>query len=382
MKTLSDYYAADFPSGVFLPEYPSSTNRRARFVNRERFLIHDPVPPPEDRLVNVLGPHHLLSVWGGALAAAPGVPPPHALTAHWRERLGTGLRMDGKAEGRPYITLFPLEALADAEHAVDPNAHYELLSKEAIPKIDCPQPSAVPRGRYPCMLKISHGYSSLGNYVLRSGDDDDRVSALLAQRWPGARVVRTELIREICDEYCAQFYLSKAGDMDWLGVTGQLFDAGGRWDGAQVHCDLQEVLQRELDPVVRPVAVYLHRHGYAGVVGVDVVRDGAGQLWVVDLNPRINGSTPLLLMSKAMGRRGWSSGWYAPSRRFRGSVGGLLAAARKLSPGEIVVLSYAAEESGRFTACHLAAFGESQADCRELMERLLASGDGEGNSRS
>ena len=69
-----------------------------------------------------------------------------------------------------------------------------------------------------------------------------------------------------------------------------------------LHCPASQYTQAYLEallkPTLLPVADKLHEREYFGVVGVDILLNKAGQQYVIDINPRINGSTPMLLASK------------------------------------------------------------------------------------
>ena len=376
MKTLSDYYAEDLSRAVFLPEYPSSNNPSARFFNRSRYLIHDPVPPPDGALLNILGPHHLLSAWGDRLPAWPGRPPSAALRAHWEEKLGFSPQIVAPASRDICITLFPLETIELRRHAVRPDVHYELLSKETIRRIPCPQPAVVGPGAYPCVLKLSHGYSGTGNYFLTSETDDRRACGIVERNWPAARTVRTEVVGSVRGDYCTQFYLTREGRIHWIGVTDQVFDPQGRWSGASIEAELQADLRDRLMPVVRPVAAYLHAKGYFGLTGVDILRDASDRLYVVDLNPRINGSTPFLLMFQTMRERGLAAGCYYSSVEYAGPGDALIEATRpRRRQEEIVLLSYIEGPNSDTTECHVAVFAETLDACQRIFRRVFATSE-------
>lgn len=306
------------------------------------------------------------------MPVSPGCPPPDRLLAHWEEKLGTRVRQAPATSEEVCITLFPLEVIEPERHAVPPEVHYEVLSKEAISRIPCPQPAVVKPGVYPCILKLSHGYSGTGNYFLTHKADEFDACGVIRKNWPGARTVRTEIIGSVRGDYCAQFYLTRHGDIRWIGATDQVFDTRGRWNGAGIQAESQPELLDRLLPVVRPVAEYLHARGYFGLTGVDILRDTSDRLYVIDLNPRINGSTPFLLMFLAMRDRGLSAGRYYAGVHYEGNAGALLEAAeRPRANEEIVVLSYFESPDTDTTECHVAVFGETLTACRQTFRRLL-----------
>jgi len=58
------------------------------------------------------------------------------------------------------------------------------------------------------------------------------------------------------------------------------------------------------------VSAVLHSHGFFGLFGVDVLVDTDGRPFVVDINPRILGSTPLVFTHRALEKlgRAWDVG--------------------------------------------------------------------------
>jgi hypothetical protein len=94
-------------------------------------------------------------------------------------------------------------------------------------------------------------------------------------------------------------------------------------------------------------------------------------LHVVDLNPRINGSTPFLLLSEAMQERGFSVGSYHPGVSCAGSQAELLERTQRCRSGEAVVLSCV--DGGESVRGHIAAFAESAEGCRRVLREVLAS---------
>ena len=54
----------------------------------------------------------------------------------------------------------------------------------------------------------------------------------------------------------------------------------------------------------------LHSRGFFGLFGVDVLVDSDGRPFVVDINPRILGSTPLVFTHRALEKlgRAWDVG--------------------------------------------------------------------------
>ncbi len=381
---LSELYRQDAPDSVLLAEYPSSNNTDTALQNRGKYIIHDPFPPPPTQLIKYLGPHHLMCGWGDGLRVSSEIRPQDALLDHWREVLGenavphwTALNDDDR-----YTTIFPHESLAADRQEIDPATLYHLHSKQAIAEIGCPQAPVLDDIAYPCVLKLSHGYAGLGNFFIRDDADARRARDYIDTHWPGATYVINGVIGDIARDYCVQFYLHRNGRVTWLGFTNQVFDDAGKWSGGTFVTQEQDDAFPRLFPLARKTGDYLHEHGYYGVVGIDVLEDGAGERFLVDLNPRLNGSTPFLVLCRRFLKGGDTAGLYAPSRDFPGTLAQLAKRAANAQGGKAVILSACEDTTNGVTKCHLSAHAPTLADCRAVMDNVLSSiSDGNRNDR-
>lgn len=382
-RLLSELYAVDAPASVLLTEYPSSNSKGTRFQNDREFQIHDPFPPPRRELLKYLGPHHLMCGWGSLLAVTSEVAPGEILLAHWEQTFGPAGRpnwqsleqtcdTDPRAE---CVTLFPHQSLAPEQQVIDPAVYYELHSKEAIAKIDCPQAEVLDQVNFPCIAKLTHGYAGLGNFLLQDARDESKMKADLERYWPTASVVVNSIINDIVGDYGIQFYLHRDGSTVWMGLTEQHFDDGARWCGGSFDADQQQDLFEPMKPFVRAIADYLHSNRYFGVVGFDVLKTKRGEFFLVDLNPRLTGITPFLMASRIFkSELGHGAGVYQASCKFDGGLERLVAVAESESQCKVLVLS-AFEETNAgntTTVCHLSASGSSQDICLSALDRITA----------
>lgn len=374
---LSQLYAQDVPDSCLLAEYPSSNSAETCFQNRGKFEIHDPFPPPKPELLKVLGPHHLMFGWGNELPVASEQPPPEVLLAHWKNVLGAGAvpvwqKATTKTDAR-YVTLFPHAALRPQQQVIDPEVNYQLHSKTVIEKIDCPQARVLDQIEYPCIVKLSHGYAGLGNFIVRDEADESAMRKELETHWPDAEVVINSLIPDIVGDYGVQFYLRPDGSAIWLGLTEQRFNAQLRWCGGVYRSAQQKALFDVLSPVVTATAHHLSGQGYQGVVGIDILETKAGEYFLVDVNPRLTGITPFLIAARIFDRDyGLKAGIYQASVRFAGTLKALIDLAQRRWEEDqvrIVVLS-AFETPGAdsvVTTCHVSASGETLAACQSAL---------------
>ncbi len=371
IRFLSELYAHDAPDAILLPEYPSSNTSETRWQNRERYIIHDPFPPPRPELLKVLGPHHLMCAWGRDIPVTSQVAPPQALLEHWGRVFGESGCPGWNAfdETAQYITLFPHESIAADQQVVDPDINYAVHSKEVIQKIDCPQADVLSAVATPCIVKLSHGYAGLGNFVIRSAADEARMQSELLSHWPDATLVVNSIVENIVGDYGVQFYLRRDGEAIWLGLTEQNFTDNAKWCGGTFSAPLQDELFERLRPMVEATARYLHSQDVFGVIGIDILKDVDGGLFLVDVNPRLTGITPFLMASRMFAAdEGWTEGIYLASCRFAGSLDQLISTAEAAIGGRVLVLS--AFEDGGSTICHLSASADSQDHARQLLDAI------------
>lgn len=401
---LSELYAVDAPGSTLLTEYPSSNSPDTRFRNDQRYIIHDPFPPPPKELLKTLGPHHLMCGWGSQVPVSSEVAPTDALLGHWRRLFGDGgvpvwkstdelcgsqeqlvgrnancdVPSLGLDESNDLITLFPHQSLPPDRQAIDPDVYYHLHSKQAIAEIECQQAEVFDQPQFPCIAKLSHGYAGLGNFRLDGQDDLERMRAKLDRDWPGAELVYNSIVPNIVDDIGVQFYLHRDGSAVWLGVTRQHFNGSGRWCGGSFAADLQQVLVEPMSPFVSATAAFLRGHGYFGVVGIDVLTTADGERFLVDLNPRLTGISPFLMAARIFHQRhGHPAGVYQASCRFKGTLEQLIARAEAETGGTVLVLSAVEQtnQGGVETVCHLSASAQSESKSSEALLQVLAVDD-------
>lgn len=373
IRFLSELYAADVPEAVLLAEYPSSNSKEATFKNRSKYIIHDPFPPPPRELLKQLGPHHLMYCWGNSLPVTSDIQPTDELLQHWEQVLGWESCPEWQVldSDSTYIPLFPIQSLAAERQVIDPEVNYAIHSKEVIEKIDCAQADVLSSVTAPCIVKLSHGYAGLGNFHINSAADEAAMTNQLSQHWPEAKLVINSVIEEIDGDFGVQFYLNKNGGMTWLGFTQQKFNDQLKWCGGTFSAEQQDQLYDQFCPMIEPVSRYLHSVGYFGVVGIDLLRDTSGRLFLVDVNPRLTGISPFLMASRIFAQDGISHGVYRASCRFPGAAQQLFAAVEQFQGVRIAVLSAVQQPDGLATVCHLSANSDSEFRCHEALDWLL-----------
>ena len=372
LSFLSELYVEDAPEAILLAEYPSSNTEATIFQNKSKFIIHDPFPPPRPELLKTLGPHHLMCGWGRHINVTSQVQPPTMLLQHWQDLFGeagcpTWQPWQADDLESKFITLFPHESIPARQQLVDPAINYAIHSKEVIERMDCQQAAVLQQVTPPCIVKLSHGYAGLGNYLIKHLADQQAMQVELTKHWPEAILVVNSIVQNIAGDYGVQFYLRRDGSIIWLGFTEQNFSEGSRWCGGTFSASLQSELFESMLQHVQAAGKYLHSVGYFGLVGIDLLRDASDRYFLVDVNPRLTGITPFLMTSRIFSRDlGLAEGVYHASVHFAGSLQQLLTVVGKRNDSSdcrVVVLSAYEDRCDAdlpLTLCHLSVTTNSQ----------------------
>ena len=380
--TLSSLYCQDLHNAYIMPEYPSSFQKNAKFLNENKYFIHD-FPPLSLEYIEYLRPIRMCPVAGNDLPILLHHPPNTILQDHWNKWLPWFPEPDVHnlvtvdTGDEKLITLYPLESVPKMKHAIDPDAHFEVLSKAAIPEMGalCPKHMSLDNFTLPCMMKATHGLSCKGTYLVKTEEEAVQVLEELRTDFSCADPVVTDVIQGITGNYCLQFYLFGNGNVQWLGVTNQIITSNCRWGGGVLNWDEQEDLKNMLFATVEPVMKYLHCKGYFGIVGVDVLKNDEGQ-YVVDVNPRVNGSTPLLLIAPHMAQLGLKHSRFMTGKTFSCNMKKLVEETNEVNQsgdGFAVILSAADTQHG--CEAHIAVFGKTAEGPCNIYDRLAVAAE-------
>jgi len=191
-----------------------------------------------------------------------------------------------------------------------------LAPAEHVPRRSVVEPAELPRlaelaARRPLVLKGAGPASSGGGRAVVIAHRPEDVWAGQPRLALGEQIV-VEQYLEIERNYCLNF-AAAGGAIDYLGGSEQVTSAVGAYHGNWL--DPAGEPPRVAIDVGREIMRRAARIGYRGIAGFDMVVDRAGDLKVIDLNFRLNGSTPALLWQPAL--RGHLGGpWVARLLRF------------------------------------------------------------------
>lgn len=370
-NSFSSLFAQDITNAryAFILNYPA-TGRWAAYPNTKKYFLQDGSSEASKTPFNKIcqkEPWKNLAFLGDAIPGIVITEPPKLLTQYWQEHFGfsytsieridCSIYLDELSQGDRFdklITLFPFDHLKTEKHAIDPDTHYRLLSKVTLASlgVQCPKYSSynlhnmsledieLPK-QFPYLIKTSHGLSGEGTYIIKSTSDLNYCLQEL-RTYLDTKLLETivvsEFISNVVQNYCVQFYLSKRGEITLIGVTSQLVTEQGNYLGGLIHyrkTNISKFLE-----MIAAIGQYAHEHGYFGVIGFDVLENQDGQLYVIDVNFRVNGSTPLCLQRHTLLREGKEVAKYYSDYRMYGTLDSILVTLKpELDNKDFIILS-------------------------------------------
>ncbi|BCL38941.1 hypothetical protein NSMS1_53880 [Nostoc sp. MS1] len=235
------------------------------------------------------------------------------------------------------LPLFPFDHLKPEKHAVNPDTHYRLLSKVTLAElgVQCPKYETynlhqvdiadIELQQFPYLIKTSHGLSGEGTYIIKSTSDLnyclEEIKKYLDIKLLDTIIV-SEFVKNEVQNYCVQFYVNKTGEITLIGTTSQLVTPEGNYLGGLI--DYSKDYMSKFSDMIAAIAQYAHQQGYFGVIGFDVLEDRDEQLFAIDANFRVNGSTPLCLQRHTLLNLGKEVAKYSSDYRIEGTLDSVL----------------------------------------------------------
>ncbi len=354
-NSLSDLFAEDIQDHRygFILHYPSTASW-AIYPNTKKYFIQDGSDEENktsyDRICQK-EPWKNLAVLGNKLGGIAIRSPRNLLFDYWRETFGLtyenvdflqrSVYLDYLNQSQEYyqlITLFPFDGLKPEKHAVHPDVHYALLSKTCLEKIGILTPPyqtydlqkvnlddvKIP-DEFPYLIKTTHGLSGEGTYIIKDKSDLDYCWRELNKYLEVGlirEIIVSEFVKDVRQNYCVQFYISQSGKITLIGATSQLVSPEGRFLGGVI--DYRETDMSHFFSEIAMIGNYAHQKGYFGVIGVDILEDKLGNLHVIDINFRVNGSTPLCLQRHLLLKEGRAVAKYSGDYQMQGTLESVL----------------------------------------------------------
>ena len=229
--------------------------------------------------------------------------------------------------------LNPMDCLLTLPHLVEPEAHYETNSKRGLALSGLPTPdseiidtvlgpaqisdhelvdfevqrmmSRIRARQPPFVIKVPQSLSGQGTFIVRT--DADRTDAIRilepetkrmlsqindsnAHMSPGSLILQSMIPGEAV---ALSLFITKSGRPIFNACCSQLVDNDGNWGGGFCDYRKQEALRARYAETAAKLGAYLHKMGYWGPAGADIMTDANGRQLVIDLNVRVTGSHPL-----------------------------------------------------------------------------------------
>jgi ATP-grasp domain len=403
-SSFSELFAQDITDGRygFILNYPA-TARWATYPNTKKYLIQDgseeATKTPYDKLCQK-EPWKNLAVLGDSIPGITISPPPYLLLEYWQQTFGfnyfnvevmpQSVYLDNLNQSDyfdKFITLFPFDSLQSEKHAVNGDIHYHLLSKVTLAElgVQCPKYSTynlhavnieniqLPE-QFPYLIKTSHGLSGEGTYIIKSASDLNYCFKEL-KKYLDIKLLDTiivsEFIQNTVQNYCVQFYVSKTGQIKLIGTTSQLVTSEGNYLGGLINYGKTDI--SKFFEMIAAIGKYAHQQGYFGVIGFDVLENIEGQLYVIDANFRVNGSTPLCLQRHSLLKLGKNVAKYSNDYLIDGTLESVLMTLKpELERNNFMILSAVEKvKYGKiYTEMSLIVAGETIEEMQDIEQKL------------
>jgi hypothetical protein len=468
-KTLADYYAeenletdkrivlvASYTTGIYLP------NQRYIYHDEDWLKSKDATPngskdmesTTEARILRVMGPLKF-SICAGPMPLIM-FDAERALTGdvdainHFRTTVETSLDFLDPSQ-RPKHIIFrcpsevslddtrfelavrvPEDGMRKIPHVLDPDMHYEVLSKRGLAQSSIKTPPSqifdlgtdaqiyeqqlshnrkqlssdllpeeviqkwkddvlrtISTRSPPFVVKLQQTIFGKGTFVIKTSKDRAELVAQLPKMLqhnlsrtnasnfhlrPATFIVSDFITCSIdtTTGYALTIFLRRDGTPEFICCTVQTLSESHCWEGASITFSEQDHFERRFSKTIRDVAGYLNSRGYYGPVGIDVLEDLQGEQWVVDLNVRPPGSLMLGLLKGFLNReRGFNeSQLISLMRTVKSKEEFLEVFEDEVAYGSIINTAWFSDVKTGDNWIGFVVSGENKADVRHLLERL------------
>ena len=191
--------------------------------------------------------------------------------------------------------------------------------------------------RLPAVLKAAVDEPTGGGTAVRICASAGDVRLALADLGSCSEILVEEFVPH-ARSFNLQVAIPTGGDAHVLGVSEQVVTAEGRYRGNWLPPEHDPPLGA--DALSLAIARDAGARGYCGILGLDVAAGPGGSAIVFDLNFRLNGSTPALLLAASVrAATGASAIRYRTFEGHEGHAAALAAARRALRAGWFVPLN-------------------------------------------
>jgi hypothetical protein len=174
---------------------------------------------------------------------------------------------------------------------------------ERVPRHERLSPEVFARGQWrgrwplPFVVKLTQP-SGGGDGVVLCRDENDYREA--RYRFIGRPVKVEQYLQDVRNNYNVQLQITPEGRLAYIGGSVQRVLCG-TYAGNRI--DPEWVPPAPVAAVCDQAARAAAALGWHGVCGLDLIEDGAGEVWLIDPNFRLNGSTPFFLLGDYLSAR-------------------------------------------------------------------------------
>jgi hypothetical protein len=226
------------------------------------------------------------------------------------EQLQTITKNHTLAFWRPQGWMQQLNCLIDTDIAYEINSKQYLITsgirtpKSEIVTLKAEMDTSIFSCRkLPFVVKLCRAGSGFGTYLVTTEDRrKEMLAGLIKYEQRGGKEVLISDYIDLKQDLSVHFVIGAPDsnrnreNPSIVGVTVQTLTGDGHWTGGMIDYSAQAYLQNLVEDTVRDTTRRLPV-SYVGWAGVDIVIDSTDKQWVVDLNPRLTGSTPICLLS-------------------------------------------------------------------------------------
>ncbi|KAI4170272.1 MAG: hypothetical protein LQ346_008879 [Caloplaca aetnensis] len=313
----------------------------------------------------------------------------------------------------------PLDFIDDHLCVVSQDVHYGLLSKRDLALSGLPTPptdvidgrlspaevqdenavkvesrriiQAVRDRPLPFVIKFPQSLAGQGVFVIR--DHATKASRIQLLETEVPRMIRnltssnshlspvSLLLQDLVpsDTKNLSLFVTQKGRAVFISCAEQFLDEEGIYRGSILDYQRQEEFEAQHRLTIDQIAAHVHKHGFYGPMGADIMTDQTGKQKIVDLNVRLTGDYMMgPLRGHFYDRRGLGFSYLITPLVILGDRNQFEAKfARELMDGHIIVVGWARGKLGRsgrtvYSVCSVAVGGQDRAGVLELVDRINA----------
>lgn len=311
-----------------------------------------------------------------------------------------------------FAVVSPMDCLLPLPHLVDPEVHYEALSKRGLALSGLPTPyteivgtdlgpaeisdhelvgvevqrmmARIRARQPPFVIKMPQSLSGHGTFIVRTqADRSNAIRTLIPEtkrmlnqiNSSNARINPCSLILQSIipgEAVALSLLITKSGRPIFTACCSQIFHANGKWAGNFCDYGEQETLRAQYAETAAKIGAYMHKLGYWGPLGADIMTDIDGKQLIIDVNARVTGSHPLGALRGHFVRLGLNVANIFSCLRLRLTREEFEEEFRQEleQSGSIVVNAWIHMKDGKTSLATVALAAEHREKLNELVERL------------